>query len=84
MTAKWYFQMMGETVGPLTGGELRERALQGQISGETLIGKDGSDRWVRADRVQGLMDAPTDVELATSIQENKAPKAQNASCYENT
>ena len=79
MTAKWYFQMMDDTVGPLTGGELRERALQGQISPETLVSKDGTDRWVTADRVQGLLAPLSDAELAAWAEANQstAPSINN-------
>lgn len=61
--------MMDDTVGPLTGGELRERARQGQISRETLVSKDGTDRWVTADRVQGLL---SDAELAAWAEANQS------------
>ena len=57
---KWYFKLMGEMIGPLTSDEFRERALSGQVTAETLVTKEGTDRWIRADHVAGLFDlAPT-------------------------
>lgn len=52
----WYFQLMGDTIGPLSGAELRERAINGQITADTLISRDGTDKWIFADRVNGLLD----------------------------
>ncbi len=66
--ANWYFQVMGDAIGPLTSVELRERALSGQIGPETLISRDDTDQWVTADRVSGLLDpAPTPPPLSPPI-----------------
>ena len=67
----WYFQVMGETIGPISTAELRERAMNGQISDDTLIRKDGVANWVSADRVAGLFDQsqPTAVVSSNAVQQ---------------
>ncbi len=75
--ASWYFQLMGETVGPLTSVELRERALSRQITAETLVTKDGTDRWVTANRVSGLLD-PAASPVPPPAPQNTAAQTINA------
>jgi hypothetical protein len=53
MVKQWYFQVMGDIVGPLSAAELREKAASGDIDRDTLIRK-GEGDWVRAERVRGL------------------------------
>jgi hypothetical protein len=58
MASNWYFQSLGNVIGPITSTELRQRASQGQIDANTMVAKDVPDRWVRADRVTGLIGPP--------------------------
>jgi hypothetical protein len=58
MASNWYFQSLGNVIGPITSGELRQRVSQGQIDANTMVAKDVPDRWVRADRVTGLIGPP--------------------------
>ena len=59
MASNWYFMSLGNVVGPISSTELRQRAAQGQIDADTMVAKDVPERWVRADRVTGLI-APQD------------------------
>jgi hypothetical protein len=58
MASNWYFQSLGNVIGPISSVELRQRAAQGQIDANTMVAKDVPDRWVRADRVTGLIGPP--------------------------
>lgn len=55
MATEWYYQIMNETVGPLSSSQLIARLRSGQIKEDTLIRKDDS-QWVPAHQVNGLMD----------------------------
>jgi hypothetical protein len=58
MASNWYFQSLGNVIGPISSTELRQRVSQGQIDANTMVAKDEPDRWVRADRVTGLIGPP--------------------------
>ena len=79
--ANWYFQLMGTTIGPISDTKLRENALKGQITAETLIRRDGTDRSVTADRVNGLLDPPP---AAPALQNTPVRISQAASVASNT
>jgi len=57
---EWYYQIMGEVIGPVSAMELKERAASGQIEQGTLVRKGESGDWVAAGRVKGLFDRPTE------------------------
>ncbi len=54
--AEWYFEMMGQSVGPITGKQLLERVRSGDIFADTPVRKDDS-QWVPARDVGGLFTA---------------------------
>lgn len=54
--AQWFFQVMGEVVGPLKSAQLLDKIRAGEIVAETQIRKDDS-QWVPAGEVGGLFDA---------------------------
>ena len=56
MTTEWYYQIMNDVVGPLTGRQLLDKVRAGQVKEDTLIRKDDS-QWVPARQVNGLLDA---------------------------
>lgn len=70
MSVEWHYQFMGEIIGPLTAAELRKRALNGEITHDTLITRSGTKDWITADRVKGL--------LADATAEESAEAARNA------
>ncbi|MFO7907669.1 MAG: DUF4339 domain-containing protein [Planctomycetota bacterium] len=55
MATEWYYQIMNETVGPLSSSQLIARVRSGQVKEDTLIRKNDS-QWVPAHQVDGLMD----------------------------
>ena len=58
MTREWFFQAMGQDLGPLTAGELKAKVSNGQIQPETLIRKGTDGNWVFAAKVKGLFAVP--------------------------
>jgi hypothetical protein len=56
--AEWFYQVMGEEVGPVSGLDLRDLAQRGIIDRSTLVRKAPDGDWVLADRVQGLFSLP--------------------------
>jgi len=56
MANQWYAKVMGEEIGPMTGGQLKQLAAKKHLSPEDLIRKGESGNWTSADRVKGLFD----------------------------
>jgi hypothetical protein len=56
MATEWYYQIMNDVVGPLSGRQLLEKVRSGQVKEDTLIRKDDS-QWVPARQVNGLLEA---------------------------
>jgi len=52
----WYYQVMGQEVGPVPFPDLRQLARDGKIGPETLVRRAQSSRWLLAERVSGLCD----------------------------
>jgi hypothetical protein len=77
MERKWYYQLMGTTVGPLSGDELREHAADGQIDPNTLVRNGEQGTWVLADKVRGLLDNPT--RIPSSKPAHVSPSAPSSS-----
>ena len=71
MPVSWHYQVMGETIGPLTSKQVRELAKNGTITRDTLLRNREEGKWVLADRVKGLFKEPhpemTDIRLSTAI-----------------
>ena len=57
MSKDFYYRVMGDVIGPITGAELRQKTLDGDVTPDTnvRIGADG--QWVSASRVKNLFDA---------------------------
>jgi hypothetical protein len=49
----WYYQVLGQEVGPLSFFELRQLAHERKVGPETLV-RMGKGRWLLAERVSGL------------------------------
>lgn len=58
MTREWYFQAMGQELGPLSVGELKAKVANGQIQPDTLVRKTVEGKWVFAGKVKGLFVVP--------------------------
>jgi hypothetical protein len=79
MASNWYFQSLGNVIGPITSTELRQRASQGQIDANTMVAKDVPDRWVRADRVTGLIGPPGPHQASASAAASATDGASDSS-----
>lgn len=58
MTREWYFQVMGQELGPLSVGELKAKVTSGQIQPDTLVRKTAEGKWIFAGKVKGLFAVP--------------------------
>ena len=61
MTREWYFQVMGQELGPLSGGELKAKVANGQVQPDTLIRKGLDGKWLFAAKVKGLFAVPEEL-----------------------
>ena len=52
-----YFRSMGETIGPVNGTQLREKAVKGIVKPDTMVRVGDDGEWVRASRLMNLFDA---------------------------
>ena len=51
---EWYFQAMGQELGPLSVAELKAKVANGQIQPDTFVRKTVEGKWVIAGKVKGL------------------------------
>ena len=56
MSKQFYYQVMGEQVGPLSGLELRARAVAGDVTVETPVRVGAEGEWLPAARLHNLFD----------------------------
>ncbi len=54
----WYFQVMGQELGPFTAQELKAKVETGQIQRDTLVRRGVEGKWLFAERVKGLLPEP--------------------------
>lgn len=56
MAAQWYYQVMGQQLGPVSPSQLRTMAGAGAVAPDTMV-KQGTDgAWVFARQVRGLFE----------------------------
>ena len=70
MTREWYFQAMGQDIGPLSVAELKSKVANGQVQADTLIRKGPEGKWVFGANVKGLFAEPA----AAAISPASKPK----------
>lgn len=80
MASEWFYQVMGNPVGPVSSAELRNLAQHGAISRDTLVRKAPGSAWVLAERVQGLFAPPN---LSPPSPAGAATKPTGAEVREN-
>ena len=51
----WFYRLDGEMTGPIKSSELKQLVVDGVVTRETPVFKDGSERWVKAGAVKGLI-----------------------------
>lgn len=71
-TVAWYYAKNDQQFGPVTGAELRQLAVAGQITPDDLVWREGLESWIEARRVKGLLDT---VPVAPSPQTIAPPPA---------
>jgi len=52
---EWYFQTMGQELGPFSAAELKTKVENGQIQFDTMIRRGVDGKWLFAERVKGLL-----------------------------
>ena len=79
MTREWYFQAMGQELGPLSVGELKAKVANGQIQPDTPVRKTVEGKWIFAGKVKGLFAVPEElppVPIATPKSSASLPVVQ--------
>jgi len=66
----WYVVVDGEQVGPLAEPDIASRVARGEITGDTLVWKDGLADWVKLSTVPELASVPA------AAQESAPPAAE--------
>lgn len=74
MSGAWYYKLMGDDIGPLSGADLRRHALDGKLTPDAYVRRGDSDRWVSADKVKGLFDPPSSPLPPTTVESVILPK----------
>jgi len=77
MATEWYYQNMGQTVGPLSAGQLRVEVADGQIGPDTLVRKGGEGKWVLARHLAGMFPQPG-IATGTAKPQEKFDLLENA------
>ena len=54
MAQQWYYQIMGQDMGPIEAHDLREMVNSGDITRTTLVRKGEDGEWILAERIAGL------------------------------
>jgi len=76
MTAEWFCNISGKTVGPLSAQQLKALVKQGKLKAEHQVRQGSNGMWVPANRVKGLFaDSPPRTE---SVGSNEIPVAKPA------
>jgi len=74
MTAEWFCNISGKTLGPLSARQLRTLVKQGKLTAEHQVRQGAKGMWVPADRVKGLFAGSTS--QANSSDPNEIPVAK--------
>jgi len=77
MASQWFYQVMGEEVGPISSAELRNLAQRGAVKQDTPVRNRPDQIWVPAERVQGLF-AVSNLAPPPPSPVNPAPIPQTA------
>jgi hypothetical protein len=66
MATEWFCKIMGEVLGPMSAEELIAIAHWGRLNRDDVVRKGATGTWVRAETVDGLLQAPAPAATATS------------------
>jgi hypothetical protein len=71
--ARWYYASGRQKVGPFSLGQLRERAVAGELQPSSMVWQQGTQKWVTASSIPGLFHA-----VMASAKVDDAPRAASA------
>lgn len=72
MAKQFFYQLMGEVFGPMTGVELRAKATEGVVCADTLVRVGDDGEWVLATRLKHLFDS----DEQSTVREVVSPPVQ--------
>lgn len=84
MAVEWYYQKLEETIGPVSGQQLRKLAAQKVIMPWTPLRRvSGSDQssWKRAGEIKGLFDRKVALKMEPPICEDCGAKLDGDTCF---
>ena len=55
MASQWFYKVMGEQLGPISGADLQSLAQHRVVLPDTPVAKNPDGPWVPAERVRGLL-----------------------------
>jgi predicted Zn finger-like uncharacterized protein len=73
----WYVVVEGEQMGPLAETDIAARLRRGEITGESLVWKEGLADWVKLSSVPELAQMPSS-QATPGVQSTSAPAAEPA------
>src|SRR4051812_42615913 len=56
----WYYQVLGQQIGPMTFLDLQQQVRDGKVTPETLVRRAPKGRWLSAEQVTGLCNLADD------------------------
>jgi hypothetical protein len=71
MSVQWFYQVMGEELGPVSSADLAKQAQSGVITPDTFVRRADDENWHVAQSVSGLFDKRAKPVVASS--ENASP-----------
>lgn len=69
---EWYFQVMGQELGPFSAAELKTKVDSGQIQSDTMVRRGVDGKWLFAERVKGLLPAKPEPPPVTARPKSSA------------
>ncbi|MDP0490150.1 MAG: DUF4339 domain-containing protein [Verrucomicrobiota bacterium JB023] len=54
-TTEWFYSTSGEQSGPVSGAQLQQLALTGEINAETPVWTEGMENWLPAGQIENLL-----------------------------
>ena len=77
MPEQWYFEHEGDHFGPMSTAQLKELAARGKIQPSDSVWKDGTHKWVRASKIEGLFPSPRRDQAAESAKTQAGANAES-------
>lgn len=78
MAARWYYQLMGEEIGPVSSSQLVALAQSGTILPDTAIRKGLDGRWINAGSSKILFESPQKASPASAFKHGEHPEPSSS------